>query len=451
MSDHTSPSISSKRSNVFTFGHETIRLENDINQFTRKLEHERHLSLLLDKDIREIKHIIATTKRNLSQKKSVFKLKEKIKQLENLLEVSSKQLGETLSHSKKLKAEINAMRKSATGFHNGNMTAKREIERAKSQIIQTNRMSTDLQKTIGKYNQNIMSTHSRYEHNKNSLTQSISMLRSGILEEKSQTLKFRQGFTVNFAQPIADASELYGIYKNQAQTWCQKNQGLAKEREKLKNHLDELNSALAKMKETSQQRDTRVVVDLLTNSIQEDSRLSHYLFNISEEIFKISEETSMNQDKLREINEKTEEEKDFEILETEKQALAKFKLEKTKAAERLRSLRAKIYSFPDGLKLISEELQKLDIHLDVELPDFDEETVNNVMNLIETHVNSVIYFKKQPQAIRPENPLPKPKLNVNEIDLEKLIEEEIPVYAMSTKEFKLKAAKSYTKYSETAS
>ena len=53
-------------SDVFHFTSEVRRLEKNIGDFTRKLEHERRASILLDKEIQEMVHI-------LNEKKEVLK------------------------------------------------------------------------------------------------------------------------------------------------------------------------------------------------------------------------------------------------------------------------------------------------------------------------------------------------------------------------------------------
>ncbi|CAG9317936.1 unnamed protein product [Blepharisma stoltei] len=448
MSARTSPSNVSKKSGIFTFGRETVRLENEINNFTRYLEHERRLSLLLDKDLKEIKQNIANVKKSRNPKSNSSRAQEKVKALEVRLDAANKQLGEVRGQAKKLVIEINNMRRASYSFATGNISAKRELERARSQIIETNKESAELQKTVEKYNENIMSTHSRFESNRDILAQSVSLLKTNLIEDRFEGTKFRQGFTVKFAQPIADASEMHAIYKTQSQKWASKCEKTTAERERIRSHIHELTSALEEMKRQSKLTSLKDLVELFTSSVNEDSKLSHYLYTISEEIFQINEEVTKNKEKVNEITRSSGEETKVEIIERHKEALKKMRKEKEIATGKLKGLREKITFLPDGFKMMTDALVNLGINHEIDLPDLDEDTVTKVMFALEESVNSMMYWRNITIEKQPESTNSKQTLNVNEIDIEKLIEDDIPNLPMSTKEFQQKAIKSFRKLSD---
>mmetsp|Transcript_1105 Transcript_1105/g.1109 ORF Transcript_1105/g.1109 Transcript_1105/m.1109 type:complete len:284 (-) Transcript_1105:102-953(-) len=283
------------------------------------------------------------------------------------------------------------MRKNAQGYHTGNLSAKKELERARSQIIETNRVSAEIQKTIEKYNENILSTHSKFESNRDILAESLSLMKSNYLEDKIEGTKFRQGFTVNFAQPIADASEMHGIYKNQAQKWSEKCKKMTSEKERIRMRVSDLNSAMEEMKAQSKLSSLKDVVDLFTSSINDHSKLSHYFYTISEEIFEVSEKVRLNREKVEEISKGFNEEIKIESIETGKENLKKIAKEKEIVRAKLGKIREKINTLPDGFRMVTEELLKLGINNEVELPDLDEDTVTKVMFELEESINSVMY------------------------------------------------------------
>ena len=109
-------------SDVFHFTSEVRRLEKNIGDFTRKLEHERRASILLDKEIQEMVHILNEKKEGYTVVKSMEKKinKDQISELEEQLELTMRQLSNIKASNFKLREKINSLRKDKTLYHKDN-------------------------------------------------------------------------------------------------------------------------------------------------------------------------------------------------------------------------------------------------------------------------------------------------------------------------------------------
>eukprot|EP00358_Blepharisma_japonicum_P000914 CAMPEP_0202955138 /NCGR_PEP_ID=MMETSP1395-20130829/51516_1 /ASSEMBLY_ACC=CAM_ASM_000871 /TAXON_ID=5961 /ORGANISM="Blepharisma japonicum, Strain Stock R1072" /LENGTH=74 /DNA_ID=CAMNT_0049671373 /DNA_START=1011 /DNA_END=1232 /DNA_ORIENTATION=- len=74
---------------------------------------------------------------------------------------------------------------------------------------------------------------------------------------------------------------------------------------------------------------------------------------------------------------------------------------------------------------MTNELANLGINHEIDLPDLDEDTVTKVMFALEESVNSMMYWRSITIEKPAESTNSKQKLNVNEIDIERLIEDDI--------------------------
>eukprot|EP00358_Blepharisma_japonicum_P002413 CAMPEP_0202953370 /NCGR_PEP_ID=MMETSP1395-20130829/45657_1 /ASSEMBLY_ACC=CAM_ASM_000871 /TAXON_ID=5961 /ORGANISM="Blepharisma japonicum, Strain Stock R1072" /LENGTH=166 /DNA_ID=CAMNT_0049666791 /DNA_START=559 /DNA_END=1059 /DNA_ORIENTATION=+ len=166
---------------------------------------------------------------------------------------------------------------------------------------------------------------------------------------------------------------------------------MTSEKERIRMRVSDLNSAMEEMKAQSKLSSLKDVVDLFTSSINDHSKLSHYFYTISEEIFEVSEKVRLNREKVEEISKGFNEEIKIESIETGKENLKKIAKEKEIVRAKLGKIREKINTLPDGFRMVTEELLKLGINNEVELPDLDEDTVTKVMFELEESINSVMY------------------------------------------------------------
>ena len=103
------------RSVRVTYESEALRLQKEAESFTQKLEKERRLSLLLDDSIREVKKQFeqkqASQKQVLSLKQSNARDLEQVTFLETKLNRAKLELGDLQVHNRRLRTEIDSLRK----------------------------------------------------------------------------------------------------------------------------------------------------------------------------------------------------------------------------------------------------------------------------------------------------------------------------------------------------
>lgn len=201
-----------------SFQSETRRLENEIEEITRKLEQERRSSNLLNKDLEEVKKTLES--RNLKQKKSLVsnKLKkkdERVDLLENKLSMGQKRLSELRCENKLMQDRINSLRKDRGSLVKTNIQLEKELvtaETFKKSASQTSLVNLKAEET----NQsNIQKTQNYIGLTRSTYSQKIGFLSSQILAEKNSGARYLRGAHVNLAEPTANASEIFQISKNQ--------------------------------------------------------------------------------------------------------------------------------------------------------------------------------------------------------------------------------------------
>lgn len=210
--------LAKSSSDIFSFTSEVRRLERNIGDFTRKLEHERRASILLDKEIEEMTKALNEKKNGYTAVKSLQKKvnKDHISELEEQLEFTMRQLSNIRASNQRLREKVDSLRKDKNLCCKDNKRIENDIANTRDQIIKINTEASDFQKSLDSQHSKILSIHKSQEKNNGFYSSRMSSLQSQILMDRKEGSKFLKDFTVKFAKPIADASELFQLTKNSA-------------------------------------------------------------------------------------------------------------------------------------------------------------------------------------------------------------------------------------------
>ena len=142
--------------------------------------------------------------------------KDHISELEEQLEFTMRQLSNIRASNQRLREKVDSLRKDKNLCCKDNKRIENDIANTRDQIIKINTEASDFQKSVDSQHAKILSLHKSQEKNNGVYSSRMSSLQSQILMDRKEGSKFLKDFTVKFAKPIADASELFQLTKNSA-------------------------------------------------------------------------------------------------------------------------------------------------------------------------------------------------------------------------------------------
>ena len=338
-------------SDVFNFTSEVRRLERNIGDFTRKLEQERRASILLDKEIEEMTSALNEKKSGYTTVKTNQKKvnRDHISELEEQLELTMRQLSNIKAANQKLRDKINTLRKEKNLCTQENKRVESEISETKVKVQEVNDDVVKFQKSLDQQNSKLLSITKSQEEDNGVYSTRMSNLQSQILLDRKEGSKFLKDFTVKFAKPIADASELFQLTKNAAKNWKERCISTLQEINKYQDFIKELNTGLQVMQKHSGKSTYQEIVDDYINSFEENIRLSNHVYELGEEIIHVNDEIVLNEQQISLLNDKKE--NDYSNKE-------KILQEKSKVLEDLRSKNLEIKNKTQEVKKNLQEIMK---------------------------------------------------------------------------------------------
>lgn len=349
--DDKKKSMYKSSSDVFNFTSEVRRLERNIGDFTRKLEQERRASILLDKEIEEMTSALNEKKSGYTTVKTNQKKvnRDHISELEEQLELTMRQLSNIKASNQKLRDKINTLRKEKNLCTQENKRVESEISETKVKVQEVNDDVVKFQKSLDQQNSKLLSITKSQEEDNGVYSTRMSNLQSQILLDRKEGSKFLKDFTVKFAKPIADASELFQLTKNAAKNWKERCISTLQEINKYQDFIKELNTGLQVMQKHSGKSTYQEIVDDYINSFEENIRLSNHVYELGEEIIHVNDEIVLNEQQISLLNDTKE--NDYSNKE-------KILQEKSKVLEDLRSKNLEIKNNTQEVKKNLQELMK---------------------------------------------------------------------------------------------
>jgi chromosome segregation ATPase len=349
--DDKKKSMFKSSSDIFNFTSEVRRLERNIGDFTRKLEQERRASILLDKEIEEMTSALNEKKTGYSTVKTNQKKvnRDHISELEEQLELVMRQLSNIRASNQKLRDKIDTLRKEKNLCSQDNKRIESEISETKIKVQEVNSDAIKFQKSLDQQNTKLLSISKSQEADNGVYSTRMSNLQSQILLDRKEGSRFLKDFTVKFAKPIADASELFQLTKNSVKNWKERCQSTILEMNKYQDFIKELNNGLQVMQKHSGKSTYQEIVDEYINSFEENIRLSNHVYELGEEIIHVNDEIVANEQQISMLNDTKE--TDY----CNKESILK---EKTKTLEELRARNIEIKSNTSEVKKNLQDLMK---------------------------------------------------------------------------------------------
>jgi hypothetical protein len=347
--DDKKKSMYKSSSDVFNFTSEVRRLERNIGDFTRKLEQERRASILLDKEIEEMTAALNERKSGYTTVKTSQKKvnRDHISELEEQLELTMRQLSNIKASNQKLREKINTLRKEKNLCNQDNKRVESEISETKVKVQEVNEDAVKFQKSLDQQNSRLLTISKSQEEDNGIYSTRMSNLQSQILNDRKEGSKFLKDFTVKFAKPMADASELFQLTKNAAKHWKERCVSTLQEINKYQDFIKELNNGLQVMQKHSGKSTYQEIVDDYINSFEENIRLSNHVYELGEEIIHVEDEIVANEQQIALLNDTKE--NDYSNKE-------KILMEKTK---NLQDLKQKNQEIKENTSEVKKNLQEL--------------------------------------------------------------------------------------------
>ena len=460
--DDKKKSLVKSSSDIFNFTSEVRRLERNIGDFTRKLEHERRASILLDKEIEEMTHALTEKKTGYTAVKSLQKKvnKDHISEIEEQLELTMRQLSNIRASNQRLRDKIDSLRKDKTLCSQGNLRVEQDIATTRKQIIKINTEAIDFQKSLDQQQVKIMSIHKSQEQNNGHFSSRMSNLQSQILLDRKEGSKFLKDFTVKFAKPIADASELFQLTKNSAKNWKERCYSTLQEINKYQEFVKELNNGLQIMQKHSGKSNYQEIVTEYISSFEENIRLSNHVYELGEEIIHVTDEIAYNEEQISSLNSTKEYDYTYkeEVLQEKSNILLNLQTKNAEIVantketkEKLKSLIAPLTDMHSAFKEINLPLKLSQDKFRIEVPDGGELDIDNMKSLLkklEEYIDQMVLMKSSMGnevsgfTIEIPNAKGKSKFDVGEV--ESLIEND-EHYPMSEHEMRTKASEMISK------
>ena len=349
--DDKKKSMFKSSSDIFNFTSEVRRLERNIGDFTRKLEQERRASILLDKEIEEMTSALNEKKTGYSTVKTNQKKvnRDHISELEEQLELIMRQLSNIKASNQKLRDKIDTLRKEKNLCSQDNKRIESEISVTKIKVQEVNSDAIKFQKGLDQQNTKLLSISKSQEADNGVYSTRMSNLQSQILLDRKEGSRFLKDFTVKFAKPIADASELFQLTKNSVKNWKERCQSTILEMNKYQDFIKELNNGLQVMQKHSGKSTYQEIVDEYINSFEENIRLSNHVYELGEEIIHVNDEIVANGQQIGMLN---------DTKETDYSNKERILKEKTKTLEDLRARNIEIKNNTSEVKKNLQDLMK---------------------------------------------------------------------------------------------
>lgn len=403
-------SMAKSSSDVLNFTSEVRRLERNIGDFTRKLEHERRASILLDKEIEEQTRALKEKKNSYTAVKSLQKKvnKDHISELEEQLEFTMRQLSNIKASNQRLREKIDSLRKDKTLCKKDNKRIELDITETRSEIIKISKEAVDFQNSIDKHNTRIMTIHKSQEENNGFYSSRMTNLQSQILLDRKEGSKFLKDFTVKFAKPIADASELFQLTKNSAKNWKERCFATLQEINKYQDFVKELNNGLQTMQKHSGKTSYQEIVNEYITSFEENIRLSNHVYELGEEIIHVTDEIASSEEQIKTLNSARED--DYQnkdrILKEKADVLDSVKVKNTdiksntqEIREKLRELMAPLYEMQAAFKeanlpfRLSYEKVQITMPENGEEPELEIDNMKYLLKQLEEYIDQLVLMK----------------------------------------------------------
>lgn len=404
--DDKKKSLAKSSSDVLNFTSEVRRLERNIGDFTRKLEHERRASILLDKEIEEMTQALSEKKSGYSHVKSMQKRvnRDHISELEEQLELTLRQLSNIHASNLRLREKIDSLRKDKNLCTKDNSKTEQLINTTRQNIIKVNSEAVEFQKSLDQQQQKIMSIHKNQEQNNGFYSSRMSSLQSQILIDRKEGSRFLKDFAVKFAKPIADASELFQLTKNSAKVWKEKCQSTLQEINKYQDFVKELNNGLQVMKSHSGKSSYQEIVSEYISSFEENIRLSNHVYELGEEIIVVADEIAMNEEQISSMNNVKENDhtsKDrvlkekTKILKALQEKNGNVKKSTNEVKEKLKALVVPLVGIHDSFTNVDLPLRLSHVKMRTEglQEDLDIENMKLLLKRLEEYIDQLVLMK----------------------------------------------------------
>lgn len=406
--DEKKKSMYKSASDVFKFTSEVRRLERNIGDFTRKLEQERRASVLLDKEIEEMTLALNDKKSGYTTIKANQKKvnRDHISELEEQLEIAIRQLSNIKATNQKIRQKIDSLRKEKNLCSQDNKRIESEISETKLKVQEVNSDVIKFQKSVDQQNTKLLSITKSQEADNGVYSTRMSNLQSQILLDKKEGSRFIKDFTVKFAKPIADASELFQLTKNSVKNWKERCHSTMQEMNKYQDFIKELNNGLQVMQKHSGKETYQEIVDEYINSFEENIRLSNHAYEIGEEIIYVSDEITANEQQINMLNTTKESDNSskekilserIQILEELKTKNAEVKNSTSDIKKNLAHLMKPLMEVKSAFKKTSLalKLNKAKLEQEGEEIDFDVDEMKFLLKQLDEYIDQVILMKSE--------------------------------------------------------
>lgn len=406
--DEKKKSMYKSASDVFKFTSEVRRLERNIGDFTRKLEHERRASVLLDKEIEEMTSALNDKKSGYTTIKANQKKvnRDHISELEEQLEIAIRQLSNIKATNQKLRQKIDSLRKEKNLCSQDNKRIESEISETKIKVQEVNNDAIKFQKGLDQQNTKLLSITKSQEADNGVYSTRMSNLQSQILLDKKEGSRFIKDFTVKFAKPIADASELFQLTKNSMKNWKERCQSTMQEMNKYQDFIKELNTGLQVMQKHSGKQTYQEIVDEYINDFEENIRLSNHAYELGEEIIHVSDEIAANEQQITVLNTTKETDNStrekilnerIQILEELKSKNAEVKNNTSEIKKNLSHLMRPLLDIKSAFKKtsLSLKLNKTKLEPEGEVQDFEVDEMKFLLKQLDEYIDQVILMKSE--------------------------------------------------------
>lgn len=441
-------------SDIFSFTSEVRRLEKNIGEFTRKLEHERRASILLDKEIEEMSRVLNEKKTGFTAVKSLQKKvnKDHISELEEQLELTMRQLSNIRASNQRLREKINSLRKDKNLCNKDNKRIEQDIITTKDQIIKINTEAIDFQKSLDLQHSKIMSIHKSQEQHNGFYSSRMTNLQSQILMDRKEGSKFLKDFTVKFAKPIADASELFQLTKNSAKNWKERCIETLQEINKYQDFVKELNNGLQIMQKHSGKNSYNEIVTEYISSFEENIRLSNHVYELGEEIIHVTDEIALNEEQINVMNSTKESDNSSKekILKEKTDILLSVQSKNQETQNKTQEIKQKLKDLAEPLNSMQQAFKEVNLPLKlsndkiadvgVEGGELNIDAMRILLKQLEEYIDLLVLMKSSNAdglSISLDVPNSKNK-NKTDLDLDALIENEDHV-VLTENEMKSKA------------
>ena len=308
-----------------------------------------------------------------------------------------------------------------------------------------------------------MSIHKSQEKNNGFYSSRMSNLQSQIILDRKEGSKFLKDFTVKFAKPIADASELFQLTKNSAKNWKERCYATLQEINKYQDFVRELNNGLQVMQKHSGINSYQEIVADYISSFEENIRLSNHVYELGEEIIHVTDEITSNEEQITMLNSTKENDHSSKekVLNEKNNILSSLKIKnqeiktntqntKEKLKELMGPLKEMHSSFTEvklPLKIADEKIYIESNDLGTE-PELDIDNMKLLLKQLEEYIDQLILMKSATisdgLAVNLEIPNNPKGKNKPEVDFETLIDNDDYIL-MSENEMRHKAVEIISK------